>query len=109
MANILVDKVNSIGGLVIEIWSEDLGHAISGHPEVTIDKIKETLSEPSKVIKSRSSSNACLFYSVVIQLRESECLYFCVVVAVTKIGKGKMITAYDADFIKSGIELYSKS
>ncbi|AHI05757.1 hypothetical protein BDW_06255 [Bdellovibrio bacteriovorus W] len=29
-------------------------------------------------------------------------------VAVTGAGKGKLVTAYDADFMKTGTELYSK-
>lgn len=109
MANALIEKVSSMGGqLEIEIWSEDLQHAIDGHPEVTIDKVKETLKDPSKVIQSKSSANACLFYSVEIKISEAESLYFCVVVAVTGVRKGKMVTAYDADFMKIGNELYTK-
>lgn len=109
MANTLKDRVSSMGGqLDIEIWSDDLQHAIDGHPEVTIDKVKATLKDPSKVIQSKTSTNACLFYSVEIKMSESESLYFCVVVAVVGSGKGKLVTAYDADFIKTGTELYSK-
>ena len=109
MANTLVGKVSSMGGqLDIEIWSDDLQHAIDGHPEVTLDKVKSTLKDPSKVIQSKSSKNACLFYSVEIKINESESLYFCVVVAVIGSGRGKLVTAYDADFIKAGSELYSK-
>jgi hypothetical protein len=106
--NTLLGKVSSVGGLAIEIWSEDLAHAISGHPEVTLDKVKETLKDPEKVIQSKSSGNACLFYSVEVKVSETESLFFCVVVGVKKSGVGRMITAYDADFMKSGKELYSK-
>ncbi|MFN8944971.1 MAG: hypothetical protein ACK5WZ_10155 [Pseudobdellovibrionaceae bacterium] len=109
MANTLIDRVSSMGGqLDIEIWSDDFQHAIDGHPEVTIDKVKATLKDPSKVIQSKSSANACLFYSVEIKISESESLYFCVVIAVIGFGKGKLVTAYDADFMKTGTELYSK-
>jgi hypothetical protein len=108
MANTLIDKVSTIGGLDIEIWTDDLQHAIDGHPEVTLDKVKNTLKDPSKVIQSKSSTNACLFYSVEIKMSDTESLFFCVVVAVAGSGRGKMVTAYDADFIKTGIELYSK-
>ena len=45
MANTLIDKVSTIGDLAIEIWSDDLQHAIDGHPEVTLDKVKNTLKE----------------------------------------------------------------
>lgn len=108
MANTLIDKVSTIGGLDIEIWTDDLQHAIDGHPEVTLDKVKNTLKDPSKVIQSKSSTNACLFYSVELKMSDTEILFFCVVVAVAGSGRGKMVTAYDADFIKTGIELYSK-
>lgn len=109
MANTLIETVSSIGGqLEIEIWSDDLQHAIDGHPEVTIEKVRETLKDPSKVIQSKSLANACLFYSVEIKISDTESLYFCVVAAVTGSGKGKLVTAYDADFIKTGKELYSK-
>jgi hypothetical protein len=109
MSNTLIEKVRSIGGLVIEIWSEDLKHAIDGHPEVTIEKVKDTLKDPEKVIQSRNSGNACLFYSIQIGIRGAEDLFFCVVVAITSSGIGKMVTAYDADFIKTGKVLYSQS
>jgi len=106
--NRLLDVVASVGGLEIEIWSDDLDHAISGHPEVTLVKVKDTLKDPSRVVQSKSSSNACLFYSVEIKISETESIYFCVVVAAVAQGNGKMITAYEADFMKTGQELYSK-
>lgn len=108
MANNLLDKVVSVGGLEIEIWSEDLQHAVDGHPEVTLERVVSTLEDPYKVIQSKSSKTACLFYSVEVKISETETLYFCVVVAVTGSGLGKMITAYNADFIKTGKELFSK-
>lgn len=108
MANNLIEKVSTVGGLEIEIWTDDLQHAIDGHPEVTIDKVRGTLKDPSKVIQSKSSTNSCLFYSVEIKISDSESLFFCVVVAVTGSGRGKMVTAYDTDFMKTGAELYSK-
>lgn len=110
MTNFLIEKISSVGGqLEIEIWSDDFQHAVEGHPEVTIEKVRGTLRDPSKVIQSKSSANACLFYSLAVNISETEILYFCVVVAVTGSGKGKLVTAYDADFIKTGIELYSKN
>jgi hypothetical protein len=81
---------------------------MSGHPEVTLGKVKETLKDPEKVIQSKSSGSSCLFYSVEIKIRDSESLFFCVVVGVMKSGVGRMITAYDTDFMKSGKELYSR-
>ena len=109
MTNSLIGRVRTVGGLDIEIWKEDLQHAINGHPEVTIEKVNGTLNDPSKVIQSKNSVNACLFYSVEVSISELESLYFCVVVAVTGSGKGKMVTAYDTDFIKTGNVLFAKT
>ena len=109
MTNALIEKVRSMAGqLDIEVWADDLRHAIEGHPEVTIDRVKETLKDPSKVIQSKSSAGACLFYSVEVKIGDRESVYFCVVVAVIGAGQGKMITAYEADFMKTGKELFSK-
>ena len=109
MPNTLLDTVSTMNGqLKIEIWSDDLEHAIDGHPEVTIEKVKETLKDPAKVVQSKTSGNACLFYSVEIKISDTESIYFCVVVAVQASGLGRMITAYDADFIKTGNVLFLK-
>lgn len=75
---------------------------------MTLDKVRETLKDPARVIQSRNSKNACLFYSIAIKGGDTESIYFCVVVGVTDSGIGKLITAYDADFMKTGKELYSK-
>ncbi|UXR63779.1 hypothetical protein EZJ49_11960 [Bdellovibrio bacteriovorus] len=104
----LLEVVDSIGGLKVEIWGEDLEHAILGHPEVTIQRVKETLSAPSRVVQSKSSNNACLFYSIEIKGNDVENIFFCVVVAVKDSGVGKIITAYETDFMKTGKELFSK-
>lgn len=109
MPNTLLDTVSTMNGqLKIEIWSDDLEHAIDGHPEVTIEKVKETLKDPAKVVQSKTSGNACLFYSFEIKISDTESIYFCVVVTVQASGLGRMITAYDADFIKTGNVLFLK-
>lgn len=108
-SNKLLETVKTLGDkLEIEIWSEDLQHAIDGHPDTTLEKIRETLKDPTKVIQSKSSNNACLFYSITVKISDTEILYFCVVVAVIGNGKGKLVTAYDSDYMKNGNELYSK-
>lgn len=101
--NRLIATVESVGGLKIQIWSEDLDHAIQGHPEVTLDKVEETLKEPYEVVQSKSSNSVCLFYSVEVKIGNNESLYFCVVVALSVSGQGRMITAYDTDFVKQEI------
>lgn len=80
--NTLIKIVGAVGNLKIEIWASDFQHALDGHPEVTLDKISETLMAPCKVIESKRSARACLFYSVVIEDQDCETRYFCVVVGV---------------------------
>lgn len=104
--NTLLETIDAAAGLTIEVWSLDFAHAVNGHPEVTLDKIRKTLNRPSKVIQSNSSTNVCLFYSIEFKVSETEYLYFCVVVGVKKSGRGRVITAYNTDYIKTGILLY---
>lgn len=109
MDNTLMESLPALGGhLQIEIWLNDFNHAVDGHPEVTIEKIRQTLKNPSKVIQSRNSNNVCLFYSMEIKSNDNKVLYFCVVVAAIFKEKGKLITAYDTDFLKTGTILFSK-
>ena len=72
------------------------------------EKIKAALKNPIRVVLSKNNRNVCLFYSIEIKTSENETIYFCVVVAVTQVGIGKLVTAYEADFIKSGKVLYVK-
>ena len=68
MTNALREKVSTMEGqLEIEIWSDDFQHAIDGHPEVTIEKVKGALKNPSRVLRSKGSSNTCLFYRIVLK------------------------------------------
>lgn len=106
--NTLIKIVEAVGNLKIEIWTSDFQHALDGHPEVTLNKITETLVAPYKVIESKRSARACLFYSVVIEDQDCETRYFCVVVGVLASGKGKLETAYETTYIKSGKILFSQ-
>jgi hypothetical protein len=104
----LIAAIDSFGGLKIQVWQFDLDHAISGHPEVTLDQVRETLMHPKRVIQSLSSANACLFYSELKQRKGSEVLFFCVVVAILAPGAGKLVTAYETDFMKKGKCLFKR-
>ena len=75
---------------------------------VTLDKIKNALVDPFKVIQSKHSNKTCLFYSFSYEDPKLGFINFCVVVEVTGPGKGKILTAYEANFIKSGKILYNK-
>lgn len=41
--NVLIDEVSSVGGLRIQVWHEDFQHALDGHPEVTIERVRTVL------------------------------------------------------------------
>jgi hypothetical protein len=106
--NTLIETVESFGKLKVEIWTSDFQHALEGHPEVSLDKIKTALKDPFKVIESKKSSRVCLFYSIPILDLTFGQIYFAVVVGVTGPGKGKLETAYETTYIKSGTVLWSK-
>jgi len=107
--SMLIEEVVSIGGLKIQIWSEDFQHALEGHPEVTLDNVRTVLQQPVRVVESKHSKNACLFYSFEdVNEQTGEKHYFCVVVAVIGSGIGKMETAYQTTFMKFGKVIFEK-
>ena len=108
MRDSLIGTLHSIGSLEIEIWSSDFAHAVSGHPEVDFAKVKATLEDPERVIRSKTSTNVCLFYSIEVRKENQDSIFFCVVVAVIKSGLGRLVTAYETDFLKAGKELFIK-
>ena len=107
--NTLIEEVISLGTLKIQIWQEDFQHALDGHPEVTLDRVRNVLQQPMKVVESKHSKNACLFYSMECTDEiTKEKTYFCVVVAVTGSGEGKLETAYETTYIKTGKIIFGK-
>lgn len=105
----LIEEVETVHGLKIEIWDVDFQHALDGHPEVSIERIRNSLKDPIKVVQSKRSNRACLFYTLEIENHpDFGLVYFCVVVGVTGDGKGKMETAYETTYIKQGNVLYEK-
>ena len=105
----LIEEVETDQGLKIQIWDVDFQHALEGHPEVTIERIKKSLKNPIKVIQSKKSNRACLFYNLEIENDpEFGAIYFCVVVGVFGNGIGKMETAYETTYIKSGTVLFER-
>ncbi|MBH48993.1 MAG: hypothetical protein CME71_12565 [Halobacteriovorax sp.] len=106
----LIDEVETEQGLKIQIWDVDFQHALDGHPEVTIERIRKSLISPVKVVQSKKSNRACLFYNLEIENDpEFGEIYFCVVVGVLGDGIGKMETAYETTYTKSGKVLYERS
>ncbi len=106
--NSLIETVEAEAGLKIQIWTSDFQHALEGHPEVTLEKVRTALKNPIKVIKSKKSHRVCLFYSLEVQDEQFGKIYFCVVVGVTGKGRGKMETAYETTYIKDGDVLLEK-
>lgn len=105
----LIDVVTTDQDLKIEIWDVDFQHALEGHPEVTIERIRNALKNPVQVVQSKKSNRVCLFYSLEIENDpEFGKVYFCVVVGVLGTGKGKMETAYEANYMKNGTILFIK-
>jgi hypothetical protein len=105
----LIEAVKTKNGLEIEIWHIDFQHALEGHPEVTLERIRVTLKNPMKVIQSKRSNRVCLFYKLEIAVHpDFGKIYFCVVVGVLGEGKGKLETAYETTVIKLGTTLYDK-
>ncbi len=105
----LIEEVDAVGDLKIQIWDVDYQHALDGHPEVSIERIKEALKNPIRIIKSQHSARACLFYKLEIKDDpQFGNIYFCVVVGVLGQGLGKMETAYETTYIKKGEVLFPK-
>lgn len=105
----LIEEIDTQQGLKIQIWDVDFQHALDGHPEVSIERIREALKDPITVVKSKKSNRACLFYNLEFEEDpEFGKIYFCVVVGVLGSGAGKMETAYETTFVKSGKVLFNK-
>lgn len=105
----LIEEVEGNGGLKIQIWDIDYQHALDGHPEVSLDRIRVALKNPVTVIKSQYSERVCLFYKLEIKDDpQFGNIYFCVVVGVLGDGVGKMETAYETTYVKKGQILFTQ-
>ena len=83
-------------------------HIFSDHPEMSgqIDKLRETLQYPEKIIRSKSNSSVQLFYKEYFKTPVTN-KYLCLVVKVLKT-EPFIITAYFTDSIKKGEILWTK-
>jgi len=106
--NLLIETIEAEAGLEIQIWTSDFQHALEGHPEVSLERVRNALRNPIKVVKSKKSNRVCLFYSLEVQDEQFGTIYFCVVVGVLGNCIGKLETAYETDYIKSGEVLLDK-
>ena len=92
----------------IRLTDERLEHIELDHPEISgqIDRIGETLANPDLVVKSRTDSEAELFYKHYSETPVSG-KYLCVIVKV----RGDdffVLTAYFTDTIKRGETLWTR-
>lgn len=106
--NSLIETIDAEAGLKIQIWTSDFQHALEGHPEVSLERVRNALKDPIKVVKSKKSNRVCFFYSLEVQDEQFGTIYFCVVVGVLGKGVGKLETAYQTTYIKSGEVLIDK-
>jgi hypothetical protein len=93
---------------LIRLTDERKEHIETDHPEMSgqIEKIKDTLSNPDIIIKSRTDSEVELFYRHYSITPVTE-KYLCIVVKVS-IDDLFIITAYFTDTIKRGDILWKK-
>lgn len=101
-------RLEDVYGRGIRLTSERHWHIENDHPEMAgqIDKIKETLSEPERITRSKTDPEVELFYKHYDQTPVTE-KYLCVVVK-TSIDDKFIITAYFTDTIKRGETLWPK-
>ena len=96
-------------GRKIRLTAERQLHILSTHPEMAewISKIDDVLTQPEWVVRSRSDSEAELFYVWQAQTRVGE-KYLCVVVVV-KEDDAFVLSSYLTNTIKKGQILWPKS
>jgi hypothetical protein len=101
-------RFEDVYGRGIRLTSERQLHIENDHPEMgsQIDKIKETLSQPERIIRSKTDPEVELFYRHYDETPITE-KYLCVVVK-TPINDRFIITAYFTDTIKRGEMLWQK-
>jgi len=92
----------------IRLTDERQQHIEGCHPEMSeqLNRIKETLQEPDKIVRSRTDSEAELFYRF-YPVTPVTRKYLCVVVKVLP-EDAFVITAYYTDAMKKGEVLWEK-
>jgi hypothetical protein len=99
---------NDIHNRVIRLTAERQQHLQTAHPEMTeaIPRIAETLTNPDKIVRSRTDTTVELFYrhypSTAVTSK-----FLCTVVKVLP-DDNFIITAYYTDTIKRGESLWQK-
>jgi len=101
-------RLEDVYGRGIRLTSERQWHIENDHSEMAgqIDKIKETLLEPERIIRSKTDPEVELFYRRYDKTPVTE-KYLCVVVKTLLVDRF-IITAYFTDTIKKGETLWPK-
>lgn len=101
--------VNDVHGRSVRLTDERLDHIEMDHPEMAnqLSRIKETLSEPEKIVRSRSDPEVELFYRF-YGITPVTSKFLCVVVKVLT-DHNFIITAYYTDRVKRGDVLWEKT
>ena len=47
--NSLIETIDAAAGLEIQIWTSDFQHALEGHPEVSLERVRNALRNPIKL------------------------------------------------------------
>jgi hypothetical protein len=104
----MMKRLEDVYGRGIRLTSERLSHIENDHPEMgsQIDKIKETLLLPERIVRSKTDPEVDLFYRHYDETPVTE-KYLCVAVK-TLVNDRFIITAYFTDTIKRGKMLWQK-
>jgi hypothetical protein len=103
-----MERFKDIHGRQFRFTSERREHIESDHPEMSgqLEKIKNTLSSPDIIVKSKTDSQVELFYRNYKTTPVSE-KYLCVAIKALE-DNLFIITAYFTDTIKGGEVLWGK-
>jgi hypothetical protein len=92
---------------IIFLSNESFEHIKSGHPEITINQIKNTLLDPLEIHESSKQMESLLYYSIKIRT-EKKVRYICVVVKKTSKSELFVETAMTTSNIKKGRIVFKK-
>jgi len=98
----MMKTLNDIYKRRVRLTDERQKHFVSDHPEMKgqIEKVKQTLLNPEKVVRSRTDSQVELFYRYYESTPVTN-KYLCVVVKAAK-NNAFIITSYFTDKVKKG-------
>ena len=98
-----------VRGRIIRLTEERLTHLETDHPEMEgqIDRVRETLGQPERILLSRSDATVELYYRLYAQTPVTT-KFMCVVVKDSE-NNGFLITAYYTGTEKKGTVVWQKT